>query len=226
MKAGRALAAPAAACLVVFLSITFAPSFAVADNQDARCINLFGVDLNALYNVTEPFVNRNCHQIRVGEFFIANDHILVNSQYSEDLRTQLEATNYHFVGATPLEDLQAKIVSLRLEVTDKATGRIQNFTFAANEVSTTQDHIHNDALVCADFFRSACGGPVVPAPASSPMLAFIPKVHPLPPGSYLISIYYTFSERYNNGFGTGQPNFFAPGETLVFSENFFDVVKR
>src|SRR5262249_36063165 len=178
-------------CLVAFLAMNFLPSSAAAEKEAARCINLFDVDLNALYNVTQPFVNRNCHEVPVGEFFIANDHIIVNTEYSDDLRRQLEATNYHFAGATPLQDLQAKIVSIRLEVTNKATGRVQNYSFTASEVATTQDHIHNDALVCADFFVAACAGRVVPAPPSSPMLAFIPKVHPLPPGSYLISIYYT-----------------------------------
>ena len=107
----------------------------------------------------------------------------------------------------------------------KENGRVQNFSLAANKVSTTEDHIHNDTLICADFFGPACGGSVIPAPPSSPTLAF-PKAHPLPPGSYLINIHYKFSERYNNAFGMAPSNFFVPGETLVFAQNFLDVIKR
>lgn len=197
------------------------------DSEGAHCLNLFGVDLNALFDVSEPFVNRNCREVKSGGFYIANNHIILNEEYSEDLRQQLEAMDYRFLGSNPMEDLFEKFASIRFEVRNGLTGKIREYEFSPSEIANHWDYIHDDPLVCSDFFTFACEGPLLGVPGTSPMVAFLPKLPPLPPGSYSIDMYYTFSEAYNAGFGiaSNSPYNFEAGETLVFA-NFFEVVKR
>lgn len=191
------------------------------DSEGAQCLNLLGVDLNVLFDVSEPFVNRACHEVGSGGFYIANNHVILNSEYSDELRQELEDMGYPFLGATPSEDLRQKLVSIRFEVKNNATGKIHHYEFSPFEIANEWDYIHDDPLVCGDFFLAAC-----PVALSSPMIAFLPKLPPLPPGSYQIDMYYALSEPFNGGFGTSPGSLynFDAGETLVFA-NFLNVVK-
>ena len=192
------------------------------NSENAQCLNLLGVDLNVLFDVSEPFVNRNCHEVPSGGFYVANNHVILAAEYSEAIREELEAMGYPFLGATPREDLEQKLMSIRFEVKNNATGKIHHYEFSPFEIANEWDYIHDDPLVCGDFFLAAC-----PVALDSPMVTFLAKLPPLAPGSYLIDTYYTFTEPFNAGHGAAPTSLYAfdAGESLVFA-NFLSVVKR
>ena len=160
-------------------------------------LNLLGVDLNALFNVSEPFVNPNHRVIYVGEHYIPNDHIFPRSE--EDA----EAGGHPDSIAT----LSDKLAYLRYEVSGGDPFLTRQYVFDGGDIENRWDYIHQDPLECGDFFPMVCVQRVG-VPASGPMVTWLPKLPPLPTGHYVVRTFISFYAPYESATIT-----FPAGET-------------
>jgi hypothetical protein len=113
-----------ALCAVLAASLAFGASGATAGRVDPpghqdgnQCINASGVDLNALYGVSEQFRTRECQVISAGEHWILPLWWIVNFEAGS-----VYPAGYVPSRTAPIDDLVSKLVAVKI-VVDPARAR-------------------------------------------------------------------------------------------------------
>ena len=148
-------------------------------------------------------------------FAIGNAFWSTNRAYPQALRAALEQSGYVFHSNSPMEDFLGKLVEVRVEIR----------TYPGNVL--TQELRFNPrqafGLVQLREYTGLLGTPSVVDPdygldvseeeyGRMPLVGTPVVAGPVPPGQYRMLVFWTLSERHNDGFGMEAGNFLPAGE--------------
>jgi hypothetical protein len=163
-----------------------------------HCITPNGLDLNALFGVSEQIVTYFCTDVETGEQWRPGGLWVVGKTFAS------VPPGFTSSYPTPLADFVAKLVQVRY-VVDPGTNREKSYTFPNSDRLWT--------------------GPAGPD-ADGINTATLGTLHPLPPGEHLVRVFWTFSGTHCDGLGTvPEENCFPPGESL-YAPTTFTVAQR
>ena len=197
IRALVALGAVIATSLAVGVSGVSAGRVDPPGHQDAnRCINAFGVDLNALYGMSDQFRTFDCRAISAGEHWIRPLWWI-----TDDSEGNIYPAGYTPTLPAPVDDFVAKLVAVKF-VVDPGTRQQQTLTFNAGPITRTDINIEQ---------LEPTGGPPLP------MASILPRVRPLSVGDHFIEGYVVLNALHCDGLGDSEFNCLPAGETLYLA---------
>lgn len=159
-----------------------------------HCFTDLGVDFNEVLGYREQIVNRYCLEATAGEHWRPMALWIVsptNDSFPE---------GYVPSAPTPLEDLVAKLVEVRV-VIDGGTRHERTFTFPASKVVRTD----------VTFDRLEPGAPPLPT------LIAAPRMRPLPVGEHTREVIWVLSDQHCDGLAPiAEENCLPAGEVSFF----------
>jgi hypothetical protein len=172
-----------------------------SDTEGNHCLAPGG-DANQTLGVSEQIVGApGCSVVNSGEFYVPLNYWFTNFSFA------VVPDGFTSEHDTPMEDFLAKVVSIRF-VVDADTHKERTFVFAAGDI------------VKLDTFDE-----FLPWFPPFPVVHFLAKLPPLPPGDHSVQTFWTVSSLHCDGFGTAyRTNCFPPRET-EYSRIRFAVVK-
>lgn len=176
---------------------------ALSGNQEANaCLTSGGVDLNALFGVSDQIVTRFCPEASAGEHWSPFGFWIVNSS------NDAFPPGYVPSGATPIEDFVAKLVRVEV-VVDGGTSQERTFVFPPSQVVRTD--VGSDQLE--------------PGLPQLPMAATLPRLKPLSVGQHTRELIWVLSAQHCDGFGTSVDDNCLPSGDVSFGAAPFAVVR-
>ena len=151
-------------------------------HEDAnRCINDFGVDLNALYGVSAQMQTADCRQQTAGEQWVVPLGWIVNTGVGS-----VYPTGYQPSSPFPIEDFASKLVAVKV-VVDGGRPSEKVHYFASADVLRTD-------LDTEDVMPGAFD-------AAYPVASILPRLFPLPVGDHTYQTALLLSAQHCDGFG-------------------------
>jgi len=157
-------------------------SFNPAGNTgDNHCVSPEGVDANELLGISDQLVLPGvCDVVQAGEFYV-----YFNAAWSLNSSWEAVPADYTPSAPTPVQDFISKVRSVTFAV-DPGTKREHSYRYSAQDIMDVGS-IH-------DFFPET--GP------DSPLVLFLAKLPPLPPGDHRLDFSIEMSARHCDGLGT------------------------
>ncbi|KAA1418919.1 hypothetical protein F0U44_10610 [Nocardioides humilatus] len=165
-----------------------------------HCIDTFGVDLNIVFAVPDPFVEYVCREIDAGTRWRPLTFWIVNTAFEE------VPPGFVPAGATPIEDLAAKLQSVTV-VTDRGTAAERTAVLSAADVLRTD-------RTYADYD---------PSSEPLPIGATLPLMKPLPPGKHTVQVRWHLSAQHCDGLGSVEAENCLPAGDLLWATRAFKV---
>jgi hypothetical protein len=163
-----------------------------------HCLNEFGIDLNLLFGVPEELVAGPCRTVS------ARSKWRPFVFWSMDTVFNVAPPGYVPAGATPLEDLVARLESVKI-VVDRGTKREKTVVFSA-AASLWTDHTLDD---------------YVPFEFAYPIAATLPLMASLPAGDHTVQVIWTLSSQHCDGLGDVEAqNCLAAGDNSFGTRTF------
>jgi hypothetical protein len=167
-----------------------------ADAEGNHCVTPEGVDANELFGISEYLlVPGECDVVPTGDFWVPLTASWTMSPSWEEV-----PADYTPSAPTPLEDFLSKARSTTFTV-DPGTARERSYRFAAPDIL--------DVRNVRDFFP-------ISAP-DIPLVPFLAKLPPLPPGDHQVVFSVEMSDRHCDGLGTAPGNCLNAGMTRLGS---------
>jgi hypothetical protein len=168
-----------------------------SDSENNHCFAPGG-DANVIVDMSEQFVGApGCAVVDTGEFYVPLIYWATNFSF------EVVPDGFSPQGDTPMDDLFAKLVSLRY-VVDAGTARERTLVFRPQDIAR---------LDTFDEF--------LPWLPPFPVVHFLAKLPPLPPGNHSVQTFWTVSALHCDGFDIAHRlNCFPPGETLYSTIRF------
>ena len=157
--------------------------------RNGHCVTGDGIDLNDVLAVSETIVLQpDCFEVDAGESYIPFGYWVTAKSYES------VPSPHPLAGSTPIEDFLGKVEAVRY-VIDPETRRPRSYRFEARHVvrQGTLDQI-------------VAGGPALP------VVYFLAKLPPLPPGVHNTKILVEMSAGHCDGLGTAPENCLPEGE--------------
>lgn len=145
-----------------------------------QCFNTSGVDLNALYGVSDQFRTRECQMLTAGEHWIRLMAWIVNFESGS-----VYPDGYVPSRPAPIDDFMAKLVAIKV-VVDAGTRQEQTHVFPP---SVARTDINIDQLE-----PGVWGAPY-------PMASMLPRVRPLSVGDHTHQPFVVLSAEHCDGLG-------------------------
>ncbi len=184
--------------LVLALTVTLVgavPASAAPPRHERHCINPDGVDLNELHGINKRIVTDFCPITYSGEQWIPAAAWITNTTH------EVIPAGYVPSRPTPIEDFNAKVVSVRY-VIDEGTRRERTYRFPAREVLHT--------------------GGIYPGP-DLPITGILAVLKPVSIGTHTVDIYVTLSADHWDGFDTIPEEDLIPAGENLWTRTTFDV---
>jgi hypothetical protein len=177
-----------------------------ADSEGNHCVSPEGVDANELLGISEYLLvpDGGCDAVPEGEFWID----FIPSSVGMSPSWEEVPADYTPSAPTPLEDFLSKVRSVTYTV-DPGTASERSYRFAAQDVL--------DVRNARDLFP-------IEAP-DIPVVFFLAKLPPLPPGDHRVAGFIEMSDRWCDGLGTAAGNCLNAGTTRELVCR-FTVVRR
>jgi hypothetical protein len=167
-----------------------------ADTGGNHCVSPEGVDANELLGISEYLmVPGACDAVPAGEFWVP----LLSASWRMSPSWEKVPADYTPSAPTPLEDFLSKVRSMTFTA-DPGAARERSYRFAASDIL--------DVRNARDFLPSAPDIPVV---------LFLAKLPPLPPGDHRVAFSIEMSNRHCDGLGTASENCLNAGTTRLGS---------
>jgi hypothetical protein len=162
-----------------------------------HCLNGFGIDLNLVFGVPEEIVFGSCTTVTARARWRPLTFWYMNTVFDQVPPEFVPA------GATPLEDLVAKLKSVKV-VIDGGTTRQRTTVFAPNKALRIDQTF-------ADYN---------PYDAAYPMAATLPRMASLRAGAHTVQFIWTLSAQHCDGFDVTVDNCLASGDNSMGTRNF------
>lgn len=206
----------------------------IVRGPSAHTTTWYCVDLNDLLHVDVPVVVPRavleapadhppvptCNQtafpvvVPAGSAFTVDTSWFTNKTYPAWIRDALVANGYHFVDASPMEDLMKKLAEVRIEVETFPDGElVAEYRFDPRAVFRRFEYRWEAGSLMefeeVDHFASA-GIATVAELGRLPMISFPGIAGPLSPGEYRANVYWTLSEWHNDGLALEVGSYLPP----------------
>lgn len=185
---------------------TFNPA---GDAEGNHCVTSEGVDANEIFGVSEQLLAQgtalDCGPVSAGEFYtpIGGALWFVNTSF------EAVPAGYTPAAPTPVEDFLAKAKSLTY-VIDSGTPHEKTYRYRVQDIVAV--HAESELLPVSG--------------AEFPMVVFLAKLPPLPPGDHTYQAIIEMSARHCDGLGTSSGNCLEAGRTTLCPPLPFTVVPR
>jgi hypothetical protein len=167
-----------------------------ADSEGNHCVSPEGVDANELLGISEYLVVPGaCDVVKTGEFYVP----LTSPSWTMSPSWVEVPADYTPSAPTPLEDFLSKVRATTFTV-DPGTARERSYRFAAPDILNVRN--------LRNFLPSAPDFPVV---------LFLAKLPPLPPGDHRFAFSIEMSARHCDGLGTASEHCLNAGTTRLGS---------
>jgi len=159
-----------------------------------HCVNVFGVDLNAIYGVPEQVRMVDCRVISAGEHWIRPIWWITNTAADS-----VYPGGYVPAQPAPLDDFVSKLIAVKF-IIDGGTHQERSYTFDARGIVRTD-------IDAEEIEPGAWGAPY-------PMASILAILRPLSVGQHFVEAFIVLSAEHCDGFTT-DPDFscLPAGET-------------
>ncbi len=137
-----------------------------------------------------------------------------NWAYTKEMRAALESRGFHFVSASPVQDLLAKMTEVRYEVTLLDNTPVATYRFDPRDVhrQLPQQRLAGSVGLVAASIPELGIKVNEHQTLELPTVAFPAIGEPLPPGRYKVCVHWVMSELHNDGLGLEDGNFLPAGD--------------
>ncbi len=155
--------------------------------------------------------------VPAGSAFTVETSWLTNKTYPTGIRDALVANGYEFVDANPMEDLMKKLTEVRIEVETFPGGElVAEYRFDPRAVFRRFEY-RRAAGALLEFERvdgdlASAGIATVDELGRLPMISFPGIAGPLSPGEYRAKVYWTLSDRHNDGLTLEAGGYLPPSD--------------
>ena len=146
-----------------------------------HCVNLFGVDLNELFGISDQIRSFSCREVTAGEHWVANVNWITGFATGT-----VYPAGYVASRAAPLDDFMAKLVAVEV-VIDVGTSQKRTYVFNPAEV------VRTDINAAQEF--PGLWGP-------NPMAAILPRLDPLSVGQHTAQVLVLLTAQHCDGLTT------------------------